>query len=43
MICSDCAKAADERLPRDAHCTDPGCTCGHRAPTPRDDTTRSST
>lgn len=40
MICPSCAKAADERLPRDAHCDDPGCTCGHRPP--KDDTTRSS-
>lgn len=31
MICTDCATAADQRAGRDQHCTDPGCTCGHRA------------
>jgi hypothetical protein len=30
MICPPCARAADARAPRDQHCTDPGCTCGHR-------------
>lgn len=30
MICGRCADAADRRAPRDQHCTDPGCTCGHR-------------
>lgn len=31
MICTDCATAADQRAGRDRHCTDAGCTCGHRA------------
>ena len=30
MVCQRCRDAADQRAPRDAHCTDPGCTCGHR-------------
>lgn len=30
MICARCARAADQRAPRDAHCTDPKCPCGHR-------------
>lgn len=30
MICRPCARAADARAPRDAHCHDPACTCGHR-------------
>lgn len=30
MICQPCARAADAQLPRDQHCDDPGCTCGHR-------------
>lgn len=30
MICAPCAQAADTRASRDQHCTDPGCTCGHR-------------
>lgn len=30
MICPHCSKAADARADRDAHCHDPGCTCGHR-------------
>jgi hypothetical protein len=30
MICEPCARAADHRAPRTAHCADPGCTCGHR-------------
>jgi hypothetical protein len=30
MICSPCARAADIHAPRDQHCHDPGCTCGHR-------------
>lgn len=31
MVCPTCASAADRLAPRDQHCTDPGCTCGHRA------------
>jgi hypothetical protein len=30
MICPRCARAADTRAPRTAHCTDPKCMCGHR-------------
>lgn len=30
MICPACMKAADARAPRDQHCTDPKCMCGHR-------------
>lgn len=30
MICTPCAQAADTRAPRNAHCTNAGCTCGHR-------------
>lgn len=30
MICQPCARAADQRAGRDAHCTDPKCPCGHR-------------
>lgn len=30
MICTRCATAADAQLPAGQHCTDPGCTCGHR-------------
>lgn len=30
MICTPCARAADARAPRDQHCTDPKCMCGHR-------------
>lgn len=30
MICAPCARAADARAPRDQHCNNPGCTCGHR-------------
>jgi hypothetical protein len=30
MICGPCGRAADQQAPRTAHCTDPGCTCGHR-------------
>lgn len=30
MICPTCCTAADQRAPRDAHCTDPKCPCGHR-------------
>lgn len=30
MICSQCARAADQRAPRSAHCADPKCMCGHR-------------
>jgi hypothetical protein len=30
VICQPCAQAADQQLARDHHCTDPGCTCGHR-------------
>lgn len=30
MVCPNCRKAADARAPREAHCADPGCTCGHR-------------
>jgi hypothetical protein len=30
LICRICATAADRRAPRDQHCTDPKCTCGHR-------------
>ncbi len=30
MICDDRTKAADRQAPRDQHCDDPGCTCGHR-------------
>jgi hypothetical protein len=30
VICGRCRDAADQRLPADQHCTDPGCTCGHR-------------
>jgi len=33
MICRQCAHAADKGLPPDAHCNNPGCSCGHRAPT----------
>lgn len=35
MICTPCTTAADQRAGRDQHCTDPGCTCGHRAARPR--------
>jgi hypothetical protein len=30
VICAPCARAADTRAPRDQHCDNPGCTCGHR-------------
>jgi hypothetical protein len=30
MICTQCATAADRRAPRDQHCHDPKCMCGHR-------------
>lgn len=30
MICPRCARAADQRAPRDQHCNDPKCMCGHR-------------
>lgn len=30
MICPPCASAADRRAPRDQHCADPKCMCGHR-------------
>lgn len=30
MTCKPCARAADNRAPREAHCTDPACTCAHR-------------
>jgi hypothetical protein len=30
MICRPCMDAADQRAGRDAHCDNPGCTCGHR-------------
>jgi hypothetical protein len=30
VICTTCAAAADARAPRDQHCTDPKCMCGHR-------------
>lgn len=30
MICKTCADAAARRAPRDQHCTDPTCPCGHR-------------
>lgn len=30
MICQPCRAAADARAPRDAHCHDPACMCGHR-------------
>lgn len=30
MICEPCARAADARAPHEAHCDNPGCTCGHR-------------
>lgn len=30
MICPTCADAAARRAPRDQHCTDPTCPCGHR-------------
>jgi len=30
MICAPCGRAADQRAPRDQHCDDPGCACGHR-------------
>lgn len=30
MICDLCCAAADRRAPKTEHCTDPGCTCGHR-------------
>lgn len=30
MICERCAEAADRGLPRENHCEDPGCTCGHQ-------------
>lgn len=33
MICRQCANAADNRLPAEAHCTTAGCSCGHRTPT----------
>lgn len=30
MICAPCRDAADRQLPRDLHCVDPSCMCGHR-------------
>ncbi len=30
MICPTCRAAADDQLPADQHCDDPGCMCGHR-------------
>jgi hypothetical protein len=30
MICQPCARAADTRAPRDQHCTNPACMCGHK-------------
>lgn len=30
MICPPCASAADRLAPRDQHCADPKCMCGHR-------------
>jgi hypothetical protein len=30
VICPRCARAADQRAPRDQHCADPKCMCGHR-------------
>lgn len=30
MICAPCRAAADARAPRDQHCSDPKCMCGHR-------------
>lgn len=30
MICPTCTAAADARAPRDQHCADPKCMCGHR-------------
>lgn len=30
MICTPCARAADQRLGRDQHCDDDKCMCGHR-------------
>lgn len=35
MICTRCARAADQRAPRDQHCDSPGgpgapCDCAHR-------------
>lgn len=30
MICQPCRDAADTRAPRDQHCNDPKCPCGHR-------------
>lgn len=30
MICEPCARAADQRAPRNQHCNDPKCMCGHR-------------
>ncbi|WP_031514822.1 hypothetical protein [Streptomyces sp. NRRL F-5123] len=30
MICPPCARAADTHAPRDQHCADPKCMCGHR-------------
>jgi hypothetical protein len=30
VICQPCMDAADIHAPRDQHCHDPGCTCGHR-------------
>jgi hypothetical protein len=30
VICPTCRDAADQRAPRDQHCHDPKCMCGHR-------------
>lgn len=30
MICLLCRTAADQRAPKEQHCTDPKCMCGHR-------------
>jgi hypothetical protein len=30
VICLTCARAADRHAPRDQHCNNPGCACGHR-------------
>jgi hypothetical protein len=30
VICPPGARAADTQAPRDQHCTDPKCMCGHR-------------
>jgi hypothetical protein len=40
MICPPCARAADQQLPRTAHCTDPKCMCGHRTDSYRQPATK---